>query len=539
MSKKVLKRIGFSTLAVVVLAALIVLFIYLFRTTPNGNIYLSKDDELKPEKIVQLINDAEAKNYAYPDIQYTYDFHVDCEIDGKNYRFGTENVVAFTGIGTADAKGHRINTYTSIKDGTKQQSESESFFYSNGKVYSKRFGKNYWSEMASENFLPYTEYSSISANADFLSAVFYENATVYELFKGVTEICFTGSSDYLTNGIITFIGLDKTDYKYEVSDVLLTVLIAKNGSLSEKRLTFNVEYYSEDDPDNVLTYKGDFSYTLNKTSNITVNERNKADNYAEISNINLLSSITETGYLILSNQSAFDVTYKKQITITDASGAGYFYDGALSVVAIKNGSALNYSSIRTERYTIEKDVHTSIGTFIDENGYTERSYDYIKNETTSSVDNRAHDYTADELMNIIMEAIAAERLFEDEIASVSTLSEDDTTVTYSVRFVRDANKYFAGYLAEFFAEDDDASFDVDNFGFTSNKCDIYITVRKSDGCIMKQIIDYSATLLGMSGMSGSITVEGIFEMTVNATGADVTLLDVNDFNAEVENNKNK
>ncbi len=535
---KTRKRTALSiTVISLVALALAALFIYLFRTTPNGNLYISKDSDMKPEKVVKLLRDAEAKNDTFPDIQFTYDFHVDCEIDNATYRFGTVNVIAFTGRGTPDAKGHRTNTYTSIKEGTTQDSRSESFYFNNGKTYAMRFGKYYWSEMAEENFLPYTNYSSISANTDFLSEIFFNKAVVYERFKGITEICFTDEAVYLDNGIITFIGLDKTDYEYEVTDVLLTVIIAKNGTIAEKHLTFNVEYYSKSEPDNVLTYEGDFAYTLDKTSDITTNEQNKSDSYQQISNIQLLSSLTESGYLILSNQPGFDVTYKKQITVTDSSGEEYSYDGALNVVAVKNGDKLSYSSIDTEKHFIDEEFHNTVGIFVNDSGYTERAYDYIKGEITSAVDNRENDYTSNELISIIMEAIAAERLFEDDISSVSTISEDGHTVTYSVRLVGVANKNFAGYLVDFFTKDGESFLDVTSLAFNSTRCDVQITVRKSDGCIMQQIIDYAATLYGTSGMSGAITVEGRCEMTVNATGDDLALLDVDDFAAEVEKNK--
>jgi hypothetical protein len=505
-------------------------------TTPSGKMYFSKDKGVSFEKASTLIKNAQEKTDSFPDIQYTYAFFVECETKEQLFKLGTENVISLSGRGTENAKGHRVNTLNSLKNGTMTKTDSEEFFYGTGKIYTKRFGKFYYSEMPLSEFIPYTEYSTMSVNTDYLNEIFYNNVTVYNRFGDVTEIAFTKPEKYLTDAIISFIGLDKTDYKYTIYDVVLSVIIEKDGHLSEKHLTFNVDYYYESDPDNVLTYKGDFAYTVNKTAGIEVAERSKANNYQPVTNIHLLSSLTLNGYDVLTRQDAIDVTYKKYIKATDLSGTEYLYDADLRITAAMKNGLLHFSSIDTENFKKDESFFNTVGIFINENGYTERVYDYIKNETENSTDNKEHTYTNDQLWKVIIDAIAAERLFEEEILSIATKEEDAESVTYSIRLDPNSIKTFSTYLLETFKEGDEEGLDTTQYGFSCDKCTVEIKVRKGDGCILNQLIDYDATLYGlMSG--GEIHIEGRCEMTVNSTDANLPLLNVSDWQSIVDENK--
>ncbi len=513
-------------------------YFFFFRKTPLGSLY-TLSDELSLSQAANKTSAAMKKNEALKNLQYAYAFFVEYENKDSLYRFGTENIIAVTGNGTESAKAHRINTATKVKNGTQQNTESESFYFSDGKIYTKRFNTNYWSEMDSSDFIPYTEYSDMSVDKNFLSEIFFKKAKLYSCLNGTTEIAYTGANDSIKEGIISFIGLNQTNFEYTISDVVLTAVIAENGMLAEKHLNFTVEFYQKDDKDNVVTYNGDFSYTLDKTSNISVKERNKADGYQQISNIQLLSSITETGYTLLLSKPGLDVSYEKDITVSDSEGNSYFYKGQAQITAAMVGDTLYYSSIDTEKYKKDSLTYNTAGIFINENGYTEKIYDYQKNETTSSRENEAHDYTNKELTNIIMGAIAGERLYEGEIRSVDdTPIEDADTVTYLVDLTPSAKKYFCSYLLDTFSENGDSSTDISSLIFGLDKCNVTITVRKSDGCIIYQLIDYKATISGSVGMSGEITVTGRCEMKVNSTDGNLTLLTPDNYNAIVESNKN-
>ena len=541
---KMLKTTFKRILAVILL--LCTLFSLSACMTPSKKLYTSKEKNAKADKVTRLLRDAEAKTDGVKDIKITYSFFVECEVAKDTvYKLGTENIISVKGKNTDGMTAHRKNTFTSLKNASVTQSESEDFYYSDKTIYTKRFGKYLYSEMSGEDFIPYTEYSDISVNTDFLSEIFFNKATVYNRLGGETEIAFEKPEDYLKDGIISFIGLDQTDYIYEVNDVILTAIIDKNGYMAEKHLTFTVDYHTEESPDNVLTYEGDFSYTADRKSDFKVEAYNKANSYRHFSNIKLLSSITEQGYAKLFESTAISATYSKVIKATDNKGNEFNYSALLDLRSALRGDTHYFSSIDTENmlkdYEAKEDIksHDTVGVFITESGYSERSYDYITDSAGQSVDNREHDYTTAELYTLMMQTLGAEQLFEDEISSVSVQSETDTEIVYSVVLNNMATKYFAGYLFEVFSDSSDGAVDVDQLGFTPTKCDIFITVRKSDGCLLKQIIDYEAELFSITDAIGTISVSGKCELTVNSTEDNFEMLGITDYENTVNSNKSQ
>lgn len=535
MLKKILKAVICSLLLTFIITGCV------GCVTPSGKMYRSKKSDLTDSEILSLIRTAEDKNNSLENILYTYDFHVDYKLKGTKYSFGTQNEIAFTDLGTDSAKGHRINTYTYLNNENQQETKSESFFFDNGKIYTKRFGKYYWSEMKQESFIPYTEYSSLSANTDFLSEVFFEKATVYTLFGGDTVICFTKQTkeqkEYLSEGIISFVGLDQTEYEYSVDDILLTVKIAKDGFLTEKVLTFTVEYYDKDEPKNVIEYDGEFSYKLNQTDSITVQEKDKSNLYSKIENIELLSSITNAGYIKLLNL-PFDIAYSKEITVSMGSEQMY-YKAALDVKSLKTEDSLTFSRINTEKMTIntqerEENKHLTAGAFINGDEYKYLSYDYISKDKTEN------NTTTEELSDFVtgaVEDVAAERLIdESEIISVAVEYENDETVTYRVDVTADVKRSYAAYFYAYFQADDSTTLDFSKISFSLERFNLLITIRKSDGCLMKQELEYTAKITPISG-GGTITIKADCITDVKSTDENLTFLTPEDFNAEVEANK--
>ena len=536
--KKILKNALALTLT---LCTLLSLF---SCSTPLGTGYWSSEEyDLTAEEdataITEILNSAEAKNEALNNIKYTYDFYIEYETDDDTLKLGTKNVISIKDKNLSTMTAHRQNSYTSLKNGTTQSTQNEDFYYSGGKIYTKRFGKNYSGALKGEEFLPYTEYSDISVNTEFLSEIFFEKATVYDCFDGITEIVFIEAHSYLNTAIASFVGLDKTDYKYEVNEVILTVSVNSDGYMNSRQLKFRVDYYNESSPNNVITYYGTFAYTLDATEDFEVTARPSGVSYTDISYINLLSSLSENGYKILFDHTAISATYKKSIKVTDTEDNEYTYTSFLDIRSLIKDGKYYYSSVDTENflkdYPAKEDEYSfdTVGIFINDNTYSERRYDYVKSEMSEPIDRTEHDYTVTELYSIMNTALGAEQLSENEIFSFAVAGEDENTVTFSVVFTNYATKYFAGYLIDTFLDD----INVDSYGFSFDKCDIFITVRKSDGCLIKQVIDYKGSIFQVASSNYTITAEGKVEFTVNSTENNFEMLTEQDFDNEVNSNK--
>lgn len=507
-------------------------------TTAGGKWYVSKDKGVSAEKASSMIAEAQAVTDGFSDIQYTYSFFIELTTpDKKLYRLGTENILSFTDRGTPNAKGYRKNTYTSLPGDSLAVTEiSEEFYYTDGNIYTKRFGKNYRSEMTDKEFAEYTEYSDISVNTDYLSESNFDTITVYQLFGDKKELVFTDANDNIKNGIAEFTGLNQTEYIYEVLDTTLSVLIGEDGSLLEKHLLFSVDYYDKKQPRSILTYEGDFAYTVNGTENITVPERDRSVAYTNMPNIALLSSITEKGYEVLAKQDFLDASYKKYVRVVDNTSKEYIFDALANITYRTDNGILSYGSIVSEYASTEKKLHNTTGIFFGSDGYHGREYDYVEDVRKTDLDQTHSKYTNEQYKTLVFSTLTTEQLFEDEIASVGFKSENDESVTFSVSFTGSAAKIYASYLLDTFSENENIN--STNQAFTLLKCDIFITVRKSDGCILNQTIDFSGEIHGISGYMGSIGVEGSFEMNVRSTSSDVNLLGTSDFDSTVNSIKN-
>lgn len=514
--------------------------------TPSKKLYKSSEkysmtDEKGAKSVTDILRAAEQKTDSLKDIQYTYSYFVEYESNKDTVKLGNKNVISIKDRNLPTMTAHRQNSYANLKNGAStQQDQVEDFYYSEGAIYTKRFGKDYKSPMPAAGFIEYTEYSSLSVNTDYLSEIFYDNARIYKRFKGITEIAFTGAAEYLKNYIASFIGLNQTSYKYEINDVLLTVLIDKDGYLTEKHLKFNVEYYSEKDPNNVITYLGDFAYTVDCVKDFEVTPRPGNVTYQSIDNIHLISSLTDKGYEVLFNHTAISATYKKSVEINDEVGNKYTYKSNVDVRSLIKDGKCYYSSIDTEHllknYTTETDEekYDTVGIFVGDHGYSERQYDYLATgEKKTVIDRAEHDYTANELYSVMSATLGAEQLAEGEIYSFSVLSEDTNTVTYSVIFTNASTKEFAGYLFDTFTSE---HINTQAYAFEFDKCDITITVRKSDGCLLEQIIDYKGTLVPLTAQQSKIIIQGKCEVIVNSTQNNFPLLTEQNFNDEVSAN---
>ena len=496
--------------------------------------YVSKEKNVDMTGASQIIAEAQEVTNAFPDIQYTYAFYIEMDTpNGEHYKLGTENNFAFTGRNTENAMGYRKNTYTSLRGNSLTAAQtSEEHFLADGSIYTERFGKKYRSKMSDTEFVSYTEYSEISVNTAYLNENNFSDVTVYNLFQSKKELIFRGANDYIKNGIIAFTGLDETEYTYSVDNIALSVIIGEDGSLSEKYLTFTVDYYEASNPSAYLTYVGDFAYTVDATENITVPDRDRSVSYAEISDITLLSSITSDGYKRLLEIGSLDATYSKYIKVTDRVKE-YIFDANAHITAAFVDGKLSYGSVDTEYFSKESKTHNTTGIFQNADGYHYRYYDHAAGTRSNDIDQNETKYTDEQLYELISATLSTEQIFEDEIASVSILSETDSIITFKMKFNNISAKLYAAYLVDNFSEAQNSA-DLNDQALSIEKCDIEITVRKSDGCIMRQLIDFKAQIAGVGNLSGLIEVEGRFEMNVLSTDASLSVITPTEFESTID-----
>ena len=502
--------------------------------TVSGNGYTKKTELQGLGNSSELIASAQTKTDALESIGYTYAFFIELNApNGDHFKLGTENNFLFSGRGTENPSGYRKNVYTSTEpDTVNVVTKDEEFFLNSGNIYTERFGKRYKCSMNEKEFLDYTEYSDMSVNLFYLDERNFSDATVYKLFGGRTEITFDGASDALNEAIIAFTGLNDTKYAYDVTDTALSVLIDKNGMLTEKHLTFNVTYYAVSAPNSTLTYVGDFAYTVDKTEGVAVPERNKSLSYQDMPHLKLFSSITGAGFDKLLSQNGLDVLYSKYIKVSEQSTKEYIFDAKAHITASYLGAQLCYGSVDTEYSSTEKKAHNTTGIFQTPSGYSYRFYDHIEGKRNPDIDQPEAKYDESQLLSLISSTIRSEQLFEEEISSVSVKAEDEASVTFAIRFNNQAARVYASYLVDAFSTSTSSTADLNGQALTLNKCDIEVRVRKSDGCLLSEKIDFNAEIIGTGAISGYLTVEGAFVLSVLAT-ENVTVITPSAFDEEL------
>ena len=503
-------------------------------TTVSGNGYVGKEELDGLGNAPELIKNAQDKTDTYKDIRYVYDFALGLDApNGDSYRLGTENTLSVTGRGTESCAAHRKNVYTSVSANNSEPIVSEEeFFLRDGNAYVQRFGKRYRSKMTLEGFLDYTEYSQKSVNTEYLSELNFSDATVYRLFGKKTEIVMKGASDYLIEGIVAFTGLNDTKYLYDVTDVALSVLIDENGYLTEKHLTFNVTYYDQSAPTARLTYNGDFSYTVEATEGVEVADRDRSKMYEDAPYLSLFTYVTGKGYDTLLTIGDLDATYEKYIKVSESSTKEYIFSAKAHITSSLKNGVPDYASIDTEYASTETKKHVTKGIFQNADGYSYRQYDHVTDTASPDVNTAEKKYTDQQIASLISNTLRSEQLFEEEISGISVSAADGTSVTFKVSFNNQAAKVYASYLVDAFSTSSQNTADLNGQALDLKKCDVYVKIRISDGCILSQIIDYEADIVGTGNINGYLNVVGLFKLTVNST-ENVSLLTHEDYNNTV------
>ncbi len=497
-------------LAVISLTALVFTMFSCSGKTPSGKKYTDKSSNR--ENAVIAVTNADAKTDALSDISYTVFYSLKFrDGTGENLR-GVKNTVSVKGNGSADVSSSITNTYygnTAIIN--------EVFAYKNGSAYCEMYGSGFSCAMPYTDFKSFIENQRYTADKSFFDTESFSKVTSYTLSDGSREIVFKNASAELTTLIAKFIGLDGSDYVYSITDIIMTVNVGANGILTDKHITFKASYYDKDTPDKVVVYDGDFSHTVDKTSDVSVEMPAGHSNAQPISSVNLLTKFT-SGYTILSSFTDIDATYDRFIRNSDYTGAVYeMRDRVHFTEAYRNGKYL-YGSIDDRYIIIEGERSDSAkGMFLDAYG----TY-HARNSEGDEENGVEPPYSDGEFAEMVYSTLSAELVSLDDITNL-TVSEDSDTVTFKFAFKDSVLPSYAEYLLAAFSSDGSFGIDLDGVRYTVGKNESAITIRKQDGCIVSHTIDF-AVLFG-----GTLSVECKFAMTVNATGSSVNVLELSDW----------
>ena len=510
---KIIKRTLLAALCLICAA----LILSACARTPGGKKYSSVTEDLNAAK--EAVSAASEKQKEFSDLSVDYDFALKCQVGDVTYTMGMKNTVSYLGRGTENEGAYRLNSVTRL-DGIK---ENERFWLKDGYIYSKQYQTNFKAKGDVTAFLEYTADAQLSADEEYFNTESFAKGDLYACKDGTKEAVFTEAKDAIKEGIAVFIGLDQLSYVYEIEGVTLIVSIDENGHVCEKHLTFSVDYYSEQSPENVLTYEGDFAFKI-KTSvagEIEVLYPDLSLDWQELSDIKLLSSVTD-GYDVLGSFTGLDVTYEKYIKNSDLTDE-YYMQTNVHFTELYQDEKYKYGSIDSQTLSTPSTISkSSEGVFIDANGYHERMYDVINKKHKEAVDKAENPYSVYDMMSMVAATVSGERLLPEDIRNLK-VSEDGETIVFRYLYTSDAIVLYSEYLLSAFTGNS-ASAGLTASSVYVNKGEGSLTIRKSDGCLIGHTVDVSVLV------KGAIKLESQTKITVNSTGLDIDILDLDDWN---------
>ena len=497
-------------LAVISLSALLFTMFSCSGKTPSGKKYTDKSSD--KDAAVLAVAQADEKTDALSDIAYTVFYSLKYRDLTGEHTNGVKNVVSVSGNGSQSVSSSVTNTYygtTAII--------SEYYAYKDGAAYCEMYGSVFTAEMPYTDFKAFIEKQRYTADKSFFDTENFSKATRYTVSDGSQEIVFKTASAELITLIAKFIGLHGSEYIYNITNVVMTVNVGADGNLIDKHVTFKTSYHEENAPDKVMVYDGDFSHTVEKTTDVSVEMPAGHANAQTISSLNLLTKFT-SGYTVLSAFTDIDAIYDRFIRNSDYTGDVYeLRDRVHFTEAYRNGKYL-YGSIDDRYLLINGESSTSAkGMFLDAEG----KY-YARNSEGDEENGVDPPYSDDEFADMVYSTLSAELVAIDDITKM-TVSEDSDTITFKFAFKDTVIPSYAEYLLAAFSDSGEFGIELDGVMYNTIKNESAVTIRKHDGCIVSHTIDFHI-LFG-----GTLSVETKFAMTVNATGNSVEVLKLSDW----------
>lgn len=478
--------------------------------TPSGKKYTDKSSDKEAASL--SVTQADAKTDAVSDIAYTVFYSLKYRDLTGEHTNGVKNVVSVSGKGSESVSSSVTNTYygtTAIVN--------EYYAYKDGSAYCEMYGSGFSAAMAYTDFNTFIENQRYTVDKSFFDTQNFSKATAYTLSDGGKEIVFKTASAELSTLIAKFIGLHGSEYIYNIANIVMTVNVDADGNLIDKHVTFKASYHAENTPDKVVVYNGDFSHTVDKTSEVSVEMPSGYSKAQSVSSLTLLTKFT-SGYTVLSSVTDIDATYDRFIRNSDYTGAVYEKrDRVHFTESYRNGNYL-YGSIDDRYILIEGEKSTSAkGMFLDADG----KY-HARNSNGDEENGVNPPYSDEEFAEMVYSTLSAELVAIDDITNM-TVSEDSETITFKYAFKSTVIPSYAEYLLAAFSDNGEFGIDLDGVSYNAIKNESAITVRKHDGCVVSHTVDF-AVLFG-----GTLSVETKFDMTINATGNSVEVLELSDW----------
>ena len=461
---------------------------------------------------VSAVNTADQKTEALSDVAYTIFYSLKYRDLSGEHTNGVKNVISVSGNGSENVSSSITHTYygtTAIVN--------EYYAYKDGSAYCEMYGSGFTSALSYADFNSFINDQRYTVDRTFFDTENFSKVSHRTYKDGSQKIVFKKASAELNTLIAKFIGLKGSEYIYNVKDIVMTVNISANGVLTDKHVTFKASYYEENTPDKVVTYNGDFSYTVEKTADVSVEMPSGYAKAQNVSSLRLLTKFT-SGYTILSSFTDIDATYDRYIRNSDYTGDVYeLRDRVHFTEAYKGGSYL-YGSIDERYILIDNEKTTSSkGMFLDAEGkYHARNSDGDEENGVNPP------YSNDEFAEMVYATISAELVALDDITGL-TISEAADTITFKYAFNANTIPSYAEYLLAAFSGGGEFGIELDGVRYNTVKNECAVTIRKSDGCIISHTVDFGVVF------GGTLSVETKFAMTVNATGSGVEVLSLSDW----------
>lgn len=482
-----------------------------------GNKYAEKTEDRAAADA--LVLDAKTKSDAIADISYDIALMVRAEYGDKVFNLGVKNSYFATDRGTEESEIFCTKTYYGAEG-----NQVDAYYRHGGYLYIDFCNTMIRSQVSEKDFYTHIAEKGNTASTDFFKGENFSDACVYEYRDGGSAAVYSAPSDSLLKSISVFLGLEG-NYMYDFSQVYLRCNVKADGTVSDCRLDFKLDYYDAMSPDAVVTYDGEFACTVNGTGEgVTVRAPQTGVEYATVSDFSKLELLTGA-YDVLSSFTSVSADYYRKVVNEDYLGNKYQLENEATFTQTYKDKVYNYGSIDVERGSVvkvdsdgektEENTLTSVGIFVDGDG----KYHYRDLEDND--EDKDNEQSIEQWILLFSATMSEEAFFEDDLSSLQ-ISEDGEYITFTYEYSSDAVPVYAVYLLEAFAGQQ-GSVNIGNQTVTPSRNKGVVKVRVSDGCLVYHKIEFEA-LIGYT-----VKVSGDFTLTVNAVGEGVEVLDTEDW----------
>jgi len=502
--------------AVIILNSCVWLFASCGGRDELGNRYAEMIDGM--ESANALVVDAKSKSDAISNISYDVALMVKADLGEEKYDLGIKNSYFVTDRGSEESEIFCSKTYYGS-----EENEVDVYYRHGGYLYIDYCDTLIRSQVSEKDFYTYVADKGNTASTDFFKSSNFASGCVYEYKDGNMAAVFSAPSDGLKQSIAVFLGLEGK-YMYDFSDMYLRFNVNADGTVSQCRLDFMLDYYNALSPDAVVTYDGEFACTVTGTGDgVSVRTPQAGIEYTTVSDFSKLELFMD-GYEVLSSFTSVSADYYRKVVAYDYT-AKYELENTAQFTQSYKDKVYTYGSIDVERGSVakvdsstnertEKKTLTSVGMFVDpENKYHYR--DLENNDETKD-----NETSVEQWLLMFGATLSEEAFFESDISALQ-ISEEGDYITFTYEYSQDALPIYVTYLMDTFSGEQ-GSINVGNQVVYTSRNKGVVKIRVSDGCLVYHKVEFEAHV-------GIVTVSGDFELKVNVAGGDVDVLDLADW----------